>query len=187
MTVYDPTTPDEIWYPIPGLPGYEFSSDLRVRSFHVLGRAPDGSYGGISEKWRLISVYRMTNGYFAFSIRTNGKRGLVYIHRVVAALAYREPIEAAFVLHWDDDKSCNYPSNLRYGDQASNIRDALRNGGIRTGAGHHLAKLDDDAVRAIRAMAAEGSCSIREIGRRFGVSHSLVSNILARKRWAHVS
>jgi hypothetical protein len=53
------------------------------------------------------------------------------------------------------------------------------------GAKHYLAKLDEDAVREIRArrQAGEGPTAI---ARQFGVCPACIVNICNRKTWAHV-
>lgn len=47
-------------------------------------------------------------------------------------------------------------------------------------------KLDDAAVREIRSAYAVGNVSQRELGDRFGISQSTVSQIILKQRWAHV-
>jgi len=54
------------------------------------------------------------------------------------------------------------------------------------GTNNGAAKLDDERVRQIRRDAAAGE-SHRSIGVRFGVSQTVVSDIVRRDRWRHVA
>lgn len=54
------------------------------------------------------------------------------------------------------------------------------------GAQVKLAKLDDDKVRAIRDLLAQGF-SLSEIARRYNVSVSTIQDIRDRKTWSHVA
>lgn len=72
-----------------------------------------------------------------------------------------------------------------------NMRDMITKGrAVHTdtprGAAHALAKLTDDSVARIRVMASDG---IRHsaIARTFGVSQTLILNIVRRRTWAHVA
>jgi len=50
------------------------------------------------------------------------------------------------------------------------------------GEENHRSKLTVDIIREIR----EESGTIRDIGKKYGISHSTVSKIKKRQRWAHV-
>jgi 5-methylcytosine-specific restriction endonuclease McrA len=57
-----------------------------------------------------------------------------------------------------------------------------RNAGRR----HWRARLDDAKVRRIRALYASGRLTQSQLSARFGVHTSKISEIINRKRWAHV-
>lgn len=78
------------------------------------------------------------------------------------------------------------PDDLLPGCQADNVRDmvARRRGLIGTLNGQ--SKLDEQAIRAIRADRAAGATN-RALGDRYGVSPSYVTRIFRRTAWAHVA
>ena len=93
------------------------------------------------------------------------------------------------VCHRCDNKWCVNPAHLFLGTQAENLADmrAKKRGFIPhpKGEAHHMAKLTDHSVRAIRAALAEGQTG-RSIATRFGVSDVVVSRINCGKLWTHV-
>lgn len=48
------------------------------------------------------------------------------------------------------------------------------------------AKLDEDKVREIRALAAAGVFH-RELGKRFGVTRDTIREVVSRRSWGHVA
>jgi|GEM_PF-5501495 len=56
---------------------------------------------------------------------------------------------------------------------------------VSHGAVHYMAKLDDDAVRAIRLAYANGEMG-KTIAARFGVAQGTISRIATMKGWKHV-
>lgn len=180
---------DEIWYPIPGFPDYEFSSDQRVRSSYVRGARRK-----TSETQKSILKPINLHGYAGYPLMRDGVRHRVYVHKIVAALAYGDTPDGLLVLHSDDDKHNNFPSNLTFGTSSDNRRDAIRNGKWKRsptftwklGTDHRNSKLNDDSVRRIREMAASGQ-SQSSIAKKFGVSQTAVSHIVLGKTWKHVA
>lgn len=174
MAVYDPTTPGEIWYPIPSLPGYELSSDLRVRSFRLLGQAKGGVYGGLSDRWRPISIYPLRSGHLAFHVRIDGKARTVYLHHVVAEFAYGPTPPGLMILHRDDDKTNNLASNLGFGTQAINVADQRRNGRVPR---HRPDSVTFCDACKIRGLLATTSLYIKDIAARFVIDRAVVVRI----------
>lgn len=91
------------------------------------------------------------------------------------------------VLHHCDTPSCVRRSHLWLGTALDNMRDKVSKGrgAPAKGIDNNAAILTEADVRSIRAAKASGGRT-RDIGRQYGVSHSLVSLIATRKRWAHV-
>lgn len=91
------------------------------------------------------------------------------------------------ILHTCDNRLCCNPAHLRMGTQADNVKDMDKKGRrVSTphlGEDHGMAKLTDDQVREIRA----STLSHRELGRRFGVTHTMVGYIKRRQSWRHVT
>jgi len=128
------------------------------------------------------------NGYGA--VRARGK----------SRKAHREAYEAEngpgsaeglVVRHRCDTPPCVNPDHLLIGTVANNVMDMDERGRRVTpkGEARGRAKLTDDDIRTIRAALVPG-CPIngtRALARRFGVSHSVISRIIHRKIWSHVS
>ena len=88
-----------------------------------------------------------------------------------------------FVCHTCDTPSCVNPAHLFLGTPQDNMTDKTKKGrgGDLKGSNNGAAKLDNDKVRAIRAMRGTGT--LKEIGARFGVDGSTVGYILRGERW----
>lgn len=98
-----------------------------------------------------------------------------------------------------DNPACVNPAHLFLGTRAVN-NDDMRNKGravkggnksglanckYERGAGHHNAKLNDQKVKEIRAMAESGNGYV-EIAVKFGVAPNTVHKIINRKSWKHL-
>ena len=87
------------------------------------------------------------------------------------------------ICHHCDTPACINPDHLFLGTHLDNMRDRDAKGRGPRGSMNGKAKLTDDQVREI--YFASGS-SMREIGARYGVTHSIVSEIKSRKIWRHL-
>lgn len=177
MAIHDPTTPDEVWYPVPDLPDYQISSDLRVRRLSRKKISRRKLLSG-NVKWLYLEVHLVGNPrrpYPVFRTRIDGKSRCFYLHHVLAKLAYGPVPGGMQVNHWDDDPLNPYPSNLYYGTQSSNMRDAKRNGRIKIRFGEecHSSKLTDAQVEEIRT----GKESLDDLVRRFGMNKSYLCGL----------
>lgn len=110
------------------------------------------------------------------------------------------------VCHRCDYRLCVNPSHLFIGTQQKNITDRDNKGRGKTPDGSYcarlhperiprgeasgMAKLTNARVIAIRAIHAAGGATQKELGARFGVSHSVISKIVSRtakhKLWTHI-
>lgn len=130
---------------------------------------------------------------------TAGKRlgyGRLYVagrketaHRLAYALAVGPIPEGLCVLHRCDNPGCCNPAHLFLGTQADNVADMEAKGravhrSARPGEGHHAARLN--AAQAIVIRAATGM-SQRALAREYGVCQQTISDIVRRRRWAHLS
>jgi hypothetical protein len=78
------------------------------------------------------------------------------------------------------------PSHLRIGTHAENVADKVARRRQARGERHGRAKLDDDAVRAIRVAFAAGEKYI-VLARRHGVTSHTNSAIARDRVWKHVT
>jgi DNA-binding NarL/FixJ family response regulator len=89
--------------------------------------------------------------------------------------------------HKDGDKRNNCVDNLEYVTASENIRHALRTGLMVPAKGAQVgsSKLTNRQVRRIRERHAAGA-SMSEIARRMKLGLTTVSDIVARRTWAHI-
>lgn len=126
---------------------------------------------------------RFPNGYG--QIQAHGKP--TQAHRVAWELT-RGPIpDGMCVLHHCDNPPCVNPSHLWIGTHRDNNADRDQKGRHRSalGSAHGHAKLDESSVVAILRLHAKG-ISQRTLAFRYGVSTSIISEIVNGILWTHV-
>ena len=155
------------WRTVQEAPEYEVSEGGEIRS--VYSRRP--LVGGVDK-----------DGYRRLVLCTGGGR----IYRRVSALvceAFHGPRQPGHVVrHIDGTRTNNAAANLEWGTQKENIADKVAHGTAQIGVKHPKAKLNDDAVRAIRA----SSEPYKVLATRYGVKPVTIGFVRARRLWAHV-
>lgn len=104
----------KVWKKIPGLSGYEASSDGEIKCLatdHV-------THGGDAGRYLRVEVAR------------GNKRTLDYVHILVCTAHHGKPKEGQVVMHKDDDTKNNRASNLKWGSQSENIQSAYDKGRV---------------------------------------------------------
>lgn len=116
----------EEWRPIPGVAGYEASSNGRIRS---ITRSITTRSGVQVHAGTVLALPVGGNGYQLVTCSPPRKKH--YVHVLVAKAFHgdRSP-EGLRVLHADDNRLNNDPKNLRWGTQRDNLADAIANGRI---------------------------------------------------------
>ena len=122
--------------------------------------------------WRgsLNSGWRGAYGRLRFKGRT------ALAHRVSWELHFGPIPEKAEVCHSCDNPSCVRPDHLFLGTHADNMGDMMKKGRGRS-------KLTRRSAEAIRAMYAAGAVRQRDVAAAFGVTQTLVSQIVRGKIW----
>jgi hypothetical protein len=121
---------EEKWLPVRGWEGlYEVSNMGRVRS---LDRTVERSDGKVAQfRGRDLKINVGVNGYPRVGL-TDSSRGitsyLANVHVLVAEAFVEGEAPGLHILHYDDDKTNNVWTNLRWGTPAENVQDTLRNG-----------------------------------------------------------
>lgn len=117
-------------------------------------------------------------------IATGGGSPMISTHRLSWKLANGKIPHGMCICHKCDVRLCCNPAHLWLGTNADNTADKMAKGRHRPvqGEAHGCAKLTEKQVLAIR----DAKGLLRKIGKRFGISESVVSNIKHRKTWAHV-
>lgn len=109
-------------------------------------------------------------------------------HRVAWELVNEQIPVGLHVLHSCDNPGCVNPKHLFVGTHSDNMKDRQKKGRANDfhgrGESHGGAKLTEVDVKVIREMA--GSASHRELGEFYGVSRSLIGQIINRKIWRHI-
>lgn len=129
----------EQWRPIPGYPDYAASDCGRIKS---VGRWMSHHRWGTQMWWKekILRPARARGGYLFVVV---GKKRNRFVHSLVC-LAWHgpRPFAKAKALHWDDIRTHNAATNLRWGTQSQNVRDAARNGkfigGFRPAGSRHV-------------------------------------------------
>lgn len=127
--------------------------------------------------------------------RNPGGYGLIWLtdrkkqigsHRFAWAETNGPIPEGMHVLHTCDNPLCYNPDHLFLGTPADNMADKVAKGRQAKGSRLASAKLNEEKVKEIRRLYKAGGTSHRALAREFGVSKSLITQILNREWWAHV-
>jgi hypothetical protein len=166
-------------------------------------------FGDVAD--RFWSYVKKSDGCWLWTAHGSGRGyGRFRIHakyhvasRVSWQLHYGAIPDGLLVCHHCDNPTCVRPDHLFLGTNKDNIADCLAKGrrlapkgsdhwmqhhperiarGIRSGS----AKLDDAKVQYIRTLYAKGGVSHAALGKRMGVSSSLIGLVVRKEIWAHV-
>lgn len=96
----------EVWKNISDFPGYEISSDGRVRSFR-------DCHGNITDKYKILKATINKDGYYEITLYQNTKKVTKRIHRLVACAFYGNH-PGLVVNHINGIKTDNRVSNLEF-------------------------------------------------------------------------
>lgn len=170
-----------IWRAIPGWERYEVSDTGIVRSRDMVVGAKGGAVA--VRKGRILSPAKASNGYWVVTVTNGGQRRQEAVHRLVAKAFHGAPPYAnAHVLHGDGDKNNNAANNLRWGTAADNHLDTERHGRRLKGESHPHAKLNEAAVRCIRATDKDAA----ELAELFGVTREHIWAVRKNRVWSHI-
>lgn len=90
------------------------------------------------------------------------------------------------VCHTCDNRKCCNPSHLFLGSTKENLADMIAKGRSMTGTRNPRAKLNEDQVRSIRTIYADGGCTYQALAERFGISKVVIERIVQRRLWKHI-
>lgn len=124
----------ELWRPVVGWEGlYEVSSYGKVRSLDRTVRMPTrwGVETTRTISGRVLSPGSDGHGYLQVNLSSDGRTRMKKCHILVAEAFISPRPVGMHVLHWDDVKTHNHMTNLRYGTDSENRRDSIRNGTYR--------------------------------------------------------
>lgn len=149
--------------------------DAKTRFFQRIEKLPNGCW-----KWRgYIRPKGMGYGEIGFGGRS------ILVHRYSWLIHFGEIPTGKSVLHKCDNPSCVNPEHLFLGTHADNMADCVRKGRQSKGEQRYNSKLTDSDVRTISSLIQAGE-TYTDIGRRFGIKQSSVSDIASGRIWKHV-
>lgn len=173
----------EEWREVPGWEGYyEVSNAGRVRSMERIVARSDGRTQRLAARVRKAQV--QPDGRASLILCRDSAPRIALVHRLVALAFLGAPREGQEVCHRDGNPLNNHVSNLRWGSHSENMMDRVEHGTHNRGERHNMVKLSEGEVRDIRSLYAGGGLSQAALGKRFGVSQSLVHLIVSRRKWA---
>lgn len=168
----------ETWKPIDEFNGdYDVSNLGNVRSWIKQGR--DKPYPRRQYK---------THGYSYCNFKTEKKYFARRIHRLVAIAFIPNTENKPCVNHKNGIKDDNCVENLEWVTNSENDIHAF-DSGLREpmkGEMNGHSKITNKDVLEIRELCVNSDLSQREIGERYGISQSVVSEIHNRNYWSHV-
>jgi len=137
---------------------------------------------GPDECWPYIAKLN-TYGYGDFG--WDSKHNTMNASRAVWIVTHGAIESHQIVCHSCDYRACCNPAHLWLGSKADNHYDAVAKQRHAFGVRHGNAKLNDEAVRSIRAQVAAGAPR-SAMAEAFGVSLTLVRMIVTARAWRHV-
>jgi len=104
------------------------------------------------------------------------------VHRLVFRLVHGEIPDGKQINHTCHVRNCVNSEHLYAGDQAQNVRDAIRRGAFHEGT----SSLTADDVRGIRRKYESGSVSQSDLAAEYGVSESTINRVVNHESWTHI-
>jgi len=170
---------------VPGYPRYRVLSSGSI--WYRRGNRMNDSLG----PWRRRRTYRDPGGYLCISLTkgdhcSGGAKRTFCVHTLIL-LAFVGPRPVGKQCrHLDGDTTNNRLENLSWGTCEEQHADKWRHGTAPVGSRRNQAKLTEADVVEIRRRATKRGDG-RKLAREFGVSPILISNVVNRKVWRHVS
>jgi hypothetical protein len=131
------------------------------------------------------------SGYETPAVYHTGRKRAA-THVVMEMVGQPRPSLDLEICHACDTSLCVNPRHLRWDTRLANIRDMVERGrrkGIRSTYGERQgsAKLKEADVLAIRAQYAAGGVSQEALGRKYGVTQTMISRIVRNVGWKHLA
>lgn len=169
---------EEIWKPIPNASKYEVSNTGEIRSWNT----PKGKWA--AEPRLLKKKINKKVGYYNVGITyDDGTQRTRYLHRLIAQ-AFLGDEKDRVVRHLDDNRLNNHVNNLAWGDQKTNMADAIVNGKLPTGTQCQKSVLSSRDILLIGRMRQEG-LTHEAIARIIGVNRSVITALLSGKTYTN--
>ena len=176
----------EIWKPIKKFNGeYLVSNTGKIKSVDSIITRKNGWL--YTRRGKVLKPAINPCGYYAGAISEMGVLVSYLLHRIVAEEFVLNSRNLPEVNHKDGIKTNNNANNLEWVSHSENIQHAFDNGLIKPKVGslNGMAKLNEEQVREIRAVAA--ACGSRYYGRKalsekYGVSECTIKEVVTRRK-----
>lgn len=180
----------EVWKSIPGYEGYYEASD--AGSIRSVDRVVQASNRTLKQKSKVLKYALDAKGYPRVALCTPGSLRTFTVHRLMALTFMGPRPEGYQINHINGIKTDNSTANLEYCTPSENALHSFRLGlqKPKPGSLNHQAKLNEDQVKTIRAIAARGGryYGRKELAKRFRVSECTIKEVVTGSKggWKHV-
>ena len=156
---------------IPNFPGYYISNNgvvLSVKNRYI----------------KKLSQMESKDGYLYVFLYRNGNMTKKRIHTLVLTTYNREPTNKEECRHLNGNSHDNRLENLEWGTRQENSDDKKKHGTIPKGEKSGTHKLTNLDVIQIRDQIK--TSTKRELGKKFGVSHTTIIGAINGHHWGHI-
>jgi hypothetical protein len=183
-----PVEPEEVeeWRAVPEWPAYQVSNLGRVRSVDRVLKRPKGR--DLIFKGRVLSTAGSAYPQVNLNDTAHGRSAVIRVH-ILVLIAFVGPRPPGMECrHLNDVKTDCRLVNLAWGTSSQNHgEDRRRNGRLTIGSRHGMARLNEQAVLAIRYALRNAPYGRRAlVARLYGVSDATVADALSGRCWTHV-
>lgn len=175
----------EIWKPVVEWEdAYEASNLGKIRSINRYVLSGGGRMA--LKQGRILKPSVSNVGYCLVYLSCKSKVTTRSIHRLVAKSFIPNPDNLPCINHKNGIKTDNRVENLEWCSFAYNTNHACETGLSPTGSKQYRSILTEENVKEIRDLIARGAARQVDLAKRFGVGHTIISQIISRKRWRFV-
>jgi len=175
----------EKWKAVEGYEGlYSVSNLGNVRREAYSYYTPFAGNINVPEKTLTPSINK---GYLRIKLQKEGVGTNHFIHRLVGNSFLTKVDGKDEINHKNGVKSDNRAVNLEWCTSQENMKHAYTNGLMSKARGEKAgsSKLTEEKVLFIRNNKTD--YTQKELGNMFGVSQSVISDVLTKKSWTHIS
>jgi len=151
-----------------------------------------GISGPVDPITRIFMKTEITDTCWLWKGRTSHGHGVfdykkkpTFVHRFLWETFFGPLKQDECCCHKCDVRNCINPAHIFIGTREDNQRDMKTKGRSARGERNGAVKLTADAVLNIRKLYDSGVFQ-RDIAKKFCVSQSCVSDIIRKRRWAHI-
>lgn len=135
--------------------------------------------------WRASTDRR---GYGRFHITNNKKKFGMRAPRISFFIANGIGTNGKLVCHSCDNPNCVNPKHLFLGTSLDNTQDMMNKGRniFQLGSEHHNSIITEEVVLKIREYRKKTGYTYQKIADVFNIKKSHVTDIILKRRWAHI-